>query len=239
MSLILENQRNKSGSLNRRALMSILVAAPLSACGSDSTGESSNDLSYSILGDAIAVALGLREGVSVSRGEAAAIPYSTIGIRIGNSAQGLLVLGSKTGASCLWTSGSHIVVVTEGGRIAKTAGLPWNLGGTTFITPDPAADFLKPIPQSRSSRTLDFPDLKRFSVGISSTFESRGYTTITILGQALDTQMMVENCICAEFDWEFQNIYWVDRENGIVWRTVQTSHPKLDPLQIELFRPPA
>jgi hypothetical protein len=239
MSLIPEDQRSESGNLNRRALMSILATAPLAGCGSDSTSQSSNDLNYSILGDAIAVTLGLKEGARVSREEAAAIPYSTIGIRVGNSAQGLLVLGSKTGVSCLWTSSSRIVVVTEGGRIVKTAGLPWNLGGTTFITPDPAADFLKAIPQSRSSRTLDFPDLKRFSVGVSSMFETRGVTTITILGQALDTRIIVENCTCTEFDWEFQNTYWVDRENGTVWRTVQTSHPKLDPLQIELFRPPA
>lgn len=219
--------------------MSILTTAPLAACGSDSTSEPSNDLNYSVLGDAIAVALGLKEGTSVSRKEAAAIPYSTIGIRVGNSAQGLLVLGSKTGASCLWTSSSRIVVVTEGGRIAKTAGLPWNLGDTTFSTPDPATDFLKPLPQSQSFRSLDFPDLKRFSVGVSSTFESKGAATIKILGQALDTRMVVENCTCPEFDWEFQNTYWVDRESGIVWRTVQTAHPKLDPLQIELFRPPA
>lgn len=222
---------------SRRAIMTALAAAPLAACGSSDTSQSEYNLGYSTLSNALGEALGFKDSPSVSREEAAAIPYSSIGYRIGSSGQGLLVLASQTGSTFLWTSASHVVIVTEGGRITKTAGFPWNLAATTFRGPDPATDFSQSLP-SAANRTVDFPDLARFEVTVSSTFASAGPETIQILGQPLETLMVVENCACNAMGWRYRNKYWVDRESRFVWKTEQFTHPKLDALQIEVLRPP-
>jgi len=217
--------------------MTALATAPLAACSSSDTSQSPYDLSYSTLSDALGVAMGFKEPRAVSREEAAAVPYSSIGYRIGDSGQGLLVLASQTGQTFLWTAASHVVIVTEGGRITKTAGFPWNLASTIFQGEDPAIDFNR----SRSvatTRLLDFPDLTRFGIAISGTFTAAGPETIEILGQPLETIAMVEDCVCEDFGWHFQNKYWVDKDSKFVWRSEQYTHPKLDALKIEIFRPP-
>jgi hypothetical protein len=183
------------------------------------------------------MALGFKDPPAVSREEAAAIPYSSIGYRIGNSGQRLLVLASQTGRTFLWTSSSRVVIVTEGGRITKTAGLPWNLASTVLIGGDPATDFNQPL-SGTANRLLDFPDLTRFGIAISSTFTSTEPETIPILGQPLETVRIVEDCVCDDFGWHFQNSYWIDRDSKFIWRSEQHTHPKLDALKLEIFRPP-
>lgn len=231
----------KSPSINkpsRRRLLGTFVAAPLAACGSSDTSESRYGLNYSTFSDALGVAMGFKPPPSVSREEAAAIPYSSIGYRIGSSGQGLLVLASQTGQTLLWTSSSRVAIVTEGARITKTAGLTWNLGATNFHGVDPAEDFHAPF-SGTTIRYLDFPDLTRFGIGVSSTFALVRPESIQVLGQNLETSLIVEDCVCEDFGWNFQNRYWVDNESKFVWRSEQFTHPKLDPLQIEVFRPPA
>jgi hypothetical protein len=132
-----------------------------------------------------------------------------------------------------------VVLVTIGGRITKTAGLPWNLSDTNFRDFDPVTDFSRSLPSAPISRMLDFSDLSRFAVVVSSTFSSAQPETIKILGQDLSTLVFVEDCDCPDFDWKFQNRYWADAQSGFVWRSRQYTHPRLDPLEIEIFRPPA
>jgi hypothetical protein len=103
---------------------------------------------------------------------------------------------------------------------------------------DPVQDFSHPLPTAPISRLLDFPDLSRLAVQTISTFAVSGTETIAILGQQLGTLLVQEDCDCEEFDWQFQNKYWVDRETAFVWRSQQVVHPKLAPLQIDVFRPP-
>jgi Group 4 capsule polysaccharide lipoprotein gfcB, YjbF len=228
-----------TGMLTRRAVVSLASIAPLAACSSSDTGASNFNVSYAALADAMAMSVGLKDPPKITMEQAAAIPYATIGYRVGNSGEGMLVLASQTGPTLLWTASNRAVIVTEGGRITKTSGFPYNLAGTNFHAPDPAGDFTHPLPHMAVLRTLDFPDLQRFNVGVSSTFSTANTETIEILGQKLATRIVVEDCECPEFDWTFQNKFWLDADSSFVWRSEQYTHPKLDMLKVEIFRPAA
>src|SRR6476659_2025768 len=107
---------------DRRRLRPGVVGMALlavSACSSGHEGEWGDV--YTIMSTALG---GTPPGVSMQ--DAAAIPFASIGIRVDNGAQGILVLATNNPEQQLWTSASHVVLLTQNGRILRTAGLPHN-----------------------------------------------------------------------------------------------------------------
>jgi hypothetical protein len=65
----------------------------------------------------------------IPRERAAAVPYATMGMELGSSAQALLILGTITRDELDWFAGEQVFVRTRNGRVIRTAGLPYDLGG--------------------------------------------------------------------------------------------------------------
>ena len=59
----------------------------------------------------------------VTRDQAAAIPYASMGYRLDDGIRALLVLATDANGEQLWTSAAHVVIVTRDGRIVRTVGL--------------------------------------------------------------------------------------------------------------------
>ena len=167
--------------------------------------------------------------------EAASVPYASMGIRLGDSSEVMIVLAGDTNGQSLWTSSAKIAITTQGGRIVRTAGFEHNLGGYSSLSDTLGKD---------SGRTLryqvDFPDLSLYSVPIVCQDQPAVDETIIILGKDIHTQRIEELCACAdgELDWSFNNTYWLDPESGLVWRSIQHVHPRLDVVDTEILRPP-
>lgn len=210
------------------------AALPLAACDSISR------IDFNAMKQMVAIDMGLEDASAITLEQAAQVSYATLGYRIGGSEENMLILAVDTGGNRLWTSSAHRALVTNAGRIIKTAGLPWNLSATQFRTPDPLQDGLHIIkPAAESLRVVDFADLNLFSVAVYSRFKPTGTKTIQILGSKLSAIALVENCRYPELDWSVENEFWLDPGTGFAWRSVQTIHPNLDPLTIEILRPPA
>lgn len=220
----------------RRSLLLGLCTMPLAACGDKTT---IYGLDIDTWKKAARIAVGIDEQPGVTLEQAAAIPYSSIGYRVGSAAERMLILASDTGGELLWTSSEHRALSTRGGRVVKSVRFDWDLTDTQFPHGDPAASDLLAEDIPPSLRLCDFQDLGQYGVTIASAFVRRGPESITILGQTLPTIAVVETCKCQALDWEFQNIFWVDEESKFVWRSTQTIHPKMDALTIEVLRPPA
>ncbi len=47
-----------------------------------------------------------------------------------------------------------------------------------------------------------------------------------------------ESCRSRKPEWSFTDNYWVDLDNGRVWRARQHVHPKGGIIETEIFRPP-
>jgi len=220
-------------SLSRRALLLAGAVAPLTGC------EMPYGLNLDTVKTSLAVSTGLESAPGITLEQASQIPYASIGYRIGGSQEYILVLASTIAGDLLWTAADHRALVTEGGRVTRSAGFEWNLAETSFAQPDPVQTGLQHMTTNvLLVRSLDLRDIDRFGVSVQSTFTPIGKTKVSILGASLDVLEVHEDCRCKDLDWTFQNIFWADVSSGFIWRSVQNIHPNLDPLTIEVLRPP-
>jgi hypothetical protein len=174
---------------------------------------------------------------NITLSEAAKIPYASIGYRLNGDREQLLILATDFGSEQLWTSGSHVVIMTQNGRAKRTVGLPHDLGG---VTPAGAAALPAPVQALGGPVTVkmivDYSASPATPVTCNMVMAKR--ETIKILGRAIATTRIDEFCTAMGRDWRYRNRYWVDSKDGFVWRALQYLGPK-DILQIEIFRPPA
>lgn len=217
--------------VTRRGIFLAATAIPLAAC------EAPYGIDYKMVRDSFAVSLGLEQPPGVTLEQASQVPYSSLGYRVGHAPEQMLVLGSSSGSANLWTSAERRSIVTKTGRITKTAGFPWNLSETYWHSPDALAEGLHVTVQP-TLRLLDFKDADKFGVRLQGEFKLAGETEVTILGAKISTLRLLETCHCEDFDWDFQNEFWIDRQTGFAWRSIQYVHPNLEPFMLEIFRPP-
>lgn len=171
--------------------------------------------------------------------QAAAVPYASLGVRVDDGPEVLIVLVTDAPHSRLWTAGKTIAVQTNDGRIVRTSGLPKNLSG---IGGDLGAE-VSPIDALRrreGTRTLlyDFADLNAYSVKTVCQTTPQGHENIQILGKAIPTERIAEDCRADALGWSFTNTFWVGEKSGLVWQSVQHIHPRLGPVTTEILRPP-
>jgi hypothetical protein len=215
-----------------------LVAATLLAlygCGSAGSGNTNYTQFYQLTKQSLSASFG---NVRVTRDQAASIPYASMGYSEDGGNQILLVLATDSGGELLWTGPSHAVIVTRDGRIVRTVGLGHDLAGLTMrsgLAPAPSAAVRGPF---TSTRLEDFPELGIYGAQVTCRTHMVGQQKINILGQAVATNRVEEACQSPKPDWSFVDTYWVEQDNGLVWRSHQHIHPKGGEIEIELFRPP-
>lgn len=169
--------------------------------------------------------------------QASAIPYASIGVRVGDGPEQILVLAADMQGDRLWTSSAHIALSTRNGRIVRTSGLPHNLSGS--VGGDALSGFADPGARPRDiTRQVDLRDLNLFAVTLRCHIETRGEDPVTILGAQIKTHRVEETCRSEQPDWSFTDSFWMDG-SGFVWKSVQHVHPDFDPIEIEILRPPA
>lgn len=221
--------------MNRRSWLPVAgCALLLSGCAS---GQSTSTWGqyYEVLKQSFSGSFGDK---SVSLEQAAKIEYASLGYRLNGGPENLIVLATDAQGDQLWTSAAHIVLVTQGGRIKRTVGLPHDLATLT-----PARGPALPSPaqalkgEFNATLSADFPDVGLYNASITCRLAVAGPETTRILGQAIATTRVDEDCNSAGLRWQFRNSYWLDAD-GFVWRSVQHIHPGGDWLDIEIFRPP-
>ena len=167
--------------------------------------------------------------------QAAAIPFATIGIRLGNGPQAIATLATDDGTQRLWASGQKVMIATtRSGQIQRTVGLGNNL---TWMIPSGSSEG-NPAAR-RSTWTADFADLGIYAATIQCDAIASANVQISILGNSIATRRTNVRCVAPQLNWSFQNAYWTDLQTGQVWKSIQHVHPKLDPIEIETLRPPA
>jgi hypothetical protein len=166
--------------------------------------------------------------------QAAGIPFSTIGVRVGDSTEGILVLGSSNGDEQLWTAASHIVLVMRHGRVVRTAGLEYNLSEMRLVRGSVAGT----LPSAETLWEADFPDQHLYSVQVSCKAYSGGADTYSNFNSPVRVIKVIDECRSDQIDWSFTNTYWIAPQTGLMWHSIQNINPKLDPLELRILRPP-
>lgn len=170
----------------------------------------------------------------VPLGEAASIPYATLGVRVDGGREQVMVLATDTSGERLWTASSRVAISTRDGRIVRTSGFGTDLSGYSGAMAG-REDWMHPHQFIWSG---DFADLGFYSVAIVCNVAPAGRDPITILGKELDTTRVDETCRADKLDWTYSNSYWVSADTGRVWRTLAHIHPRGPEIQIQLLRPP-
>ena len=212
------------------------LALVTAACSSSNSGNTSYAQFFQVIRQSWAASFG---NARITREQAAAIPYASLGYNLEGGNQDILVLATDSGGDLLWTSSAHVVIVTRDGRIVRTVGLGQDLSNTTSRDqkglPPPAAAIRTPF---SSTRLEDFADQNLYGVRVSCQAKLAGRQNIRILGQGIATIRVDESCNSRNPDWSFTNSFWVDQDSGLVWRSRQHVHPQGVPVEIEIFRPP-
>lgn len=218
--------------LSRRAFVLAGVAAPLLAgCTSDPNSDSAEITS--LLRQSFDRFTG---GGSVSRAQAAQVPFASIGVRIGGSSQDLFVLATQTRDDCLWASAAHLAIETQSGRVTRTSGFEHNSAQTPASGSDPLQARMT-LP-GRCSYEMELADRGVYRAPVRYEMSRVGPERIEVLGAELDVVHHIERGACALLNWEFQNDYWVSPDGTFLWSSSQYIHPDLDALKIVVFRPP-
>jgi Group 4 capsule polysaccharide lipoprotein gfcB, YjbF len=89
-----------------------------------------------------------------------------------------------------------------------------------------------------SSRLEDFSDHGLYGVLVSCRAHLVGRQSIKILGQAIAALRVDEICTSRKPEWSFTDNFWVDGDNGLVWRSRQHVGPDGGIVETEIFRPP-
>jgi hypothetical protein len=212
------------------------AGAALLLAGCNSTGNSTYSQYYKVVKQSMAATFG---NVRVTREQAAAIPYASIGYSQDGGNQNILVLATDNDGEQLWTSAAHVVLVTRDGRIVRSVGLDHDLAASSTRDsgglPAPGAAMQAPF---NTTRLRDYPGSGQYGVSLTCRSSVWGRQTIKLLDLAIDTVRVDEACTSATLRWSFVDNYWVDAKSGQVWRTHQHIHPKGGIIETEVFRPP-
>jgi hypothetical protein len=146
----------------------------------------------------------------------------------------MFVLASDTGNDLLWLAGQRAAIVTRDGRIVRAAGLGYDLSG---LVTRQMATRLNSAQPAKFSWSADFPDLNVYSAQITCEDKPVGTDPITLLGKTINTLRIDETCESEVLGWSFTNYYWVSPSSGVVWRSLQHLHPKLDVVELSVLRP--
>lgn len=215
---------------------SAALAVALAGCSSAGSGNTNYSQFYTMMRQSVSASFG---NVRVTREQAAAVPYASMGYSLDGGNQIMLVLATDSGGEMLWTSAAHIVIVTRQGRIVRTVGLGHDLSSLTTrntgILPAPSAAIQAPF---TSTRLEDFPELGLYGISVSCRAHLVGRQSIKILGQPVATFRVDEACRSDKLEWSFTDSFWVDGDSGLVWRSSQHVHPKGGLVETEIFRPP-
>lgn len=217
----------------RRSLVLGGIGLLTSACSPTST--------MGMLRDTLASALSDNAAYPRTRAQVEALPYAQLGIRIGTSERGILVLAQVQNGTLHWYSADRAMIVTRGQRILKSVGLSQDLLGTQLLTAD-LQDLYEADPSAidgvQTRRSIDTGVARGQHIQASYTVE--GEERITILDESFDTVRVRETFRFPVTGKAAINHHWMSRRSPLIWRSRQWLNEALPPVEIEVLkRPPS
>ena len=166
------------------------------------------------------------------------IPYASLRMKIGKGPAGLLILESINDDAYTWVSADNIFITTKGGRIIRSEGMNNNL--VDFFSSEPSLkEVLREDYLSEEFRyiTLDNPEVVNLRLKIS--YKKISTEKISILDQEKELMLIEENIENSYIRWRHTNKYWVDKETGFVWQSLQEIAPNIPPILIQVTKKPS
>jgi len=169
------------------------------------------------------------------------LPYASISAKIGKGPKSLLVLWRVENNEQFWLAEDGVVLGIKKGRIIKTAGLPETISDTNSIETDPLTLGLNKIENHRTyERIIDFKEKNSTypkTIKILSNFSYQGSKIVNIVDIDFNTILVKETCSAKNLNWKFENLFWVDPDTGMVWKSIQHVSREFAPIIMEVLKP--
>lgn len=165
------------------------------------------------------------------------LEYSSLKLKIGKGPGGLAILESLVKKNETWVTADGIYVVIKGGRIIATQGVGTNL--IDYQSRDLDFFDLLDLDQPHvSQRYVSYDEPQALNVALKITTSKKAMEVISILGYERDLILFEELVENEYISWKVINQFWVDKETGFVWKSVQTYAPNLPPFIMEVTKKP-
>lgn len=149
----------------------------------------------------------------------------------------VLILGNVDGQRQAWYGNHGVVVFIEHGRVVQTLGLSQNLDGVHLPADDPFVRGLQTLTAPVTYHmTQDWSPGYRYGVPVDATLTPAGREQITILDQTHEVLRVDEHVSVPSLHYRATNHYWVDPQDGFIWKSEQQVAPGLS-LKLVQLRP--
>lgn len=197
------------------------------------------DLSRSAV-DAARLSMHRKARVDPTAAEVAAKPFYQMQAT-GPRGSAVLILGNVDGQRQAWYGAHETVLFLDQGRVVQTAGLGEDLDGVQLPADDPFAHGLQHLMAPLVYRyRVDWSPGYRYDVPIEARLIPAGKTQITILGTRHEVLRVDEQVSAPAAHFSATNHYWVDPQDGFVWKSEQQVTPsiRLALLSLRPYRQP-
>ena len=167
------------------------------------------------------------------------LPYSSMKVKIGKGPGGLAILESMNEDKETWVTSDEIFLIIKGGRIIGSYGLvETNL--VDYRSKDPNFKLFIDSKQKEftSYRDLSYDNPEALNVRFKVITTYKGVEQITILNYARELVLIEETIQNDYLNWKTTNKFWVDKDSGFVWKSIQTYAPNLPNFKLEVTKRP-
>ena len=166
------------------------------------------------------------------------IPYATLRMKIGKGPAGLLILESIDQDKYTWVSADNIYITTRGGRIIRAEGLNNNL--VDFDSSEPSFKELIDGDYIQSQfRMISLDNPSVFNMKLKVSYKRVGFEEVIILDKKRELILIEETIENSYIRWKYNNKYWVDKNTGYVWQSIQEIAPNIPPIFIQITKKPS
>ena len=166
------------------------------------------------------------------------IPYATLRMKIGKGPAGLLILESIDQDKYTWVSADNIYITTRGGRIIRAEGLNNNL--VDFVSSEPSFKELIDGDYIQSQfRMISLDNPSVFNMKLKVSYKRVGFEEVIILDKKRELILIEETIENSYIRWKYNNKYWVDKNTGYVWQSIQEIAPNIPPIFIQITKKPS
>ncbi len=152
---------------------------------------------------------------------------SFIKVRLGKRLVATLVLANVENNDIFeWVGANGEKIITKNGRIIETVGLKHNMEVLNLSNIDLDLDSERELlislndPQATISQSIKSYELGKKPIELNKIFIAHAYR---------------EDFITHDYNWSGSNFYWVDSISSLPIKTVSSSHPYLETLEIEFY----
>ena len=166
------------------------------------------------------------------------IPYASLRMKIGKGPAGLLILESIDQDGYTWVSADNIYITTRGGRIIRAEGLNNNL--VDFVSSEPSfKELMNGDYMQNHFRMISLDNPSVFNMKLKVSYKRVGFEEVIILDKKRELILIEETIENPYIRWRHNNKYWVDKNTGYVWQSIQEIAPNVPPILIQITKKPS